>query len=187
MTCVVGLATPGGVYIGGDSAASCESDLQVRKESKVFELGELLIGFSSSFRMGQLLRYSLKLPPKDNKDDMRYLTKVMTSVRKLLLRENFGIMDSGEQELGGQLLIGYRNKLYVVDSDFHVGEPIDGYAAIGSGANVALGALFVAKKCLLGPVPAMNLALAASQTFSTNVCGPMRILFKGKWLKAKEC
>ena len=61
MTCIVGLVHEGVVYIGGDSAGVGGMSLTVRADEKVFQNGEFLMGFTTSFRMGQLLRYSLKL------------------------------------------------------------------------------------------------------------------------------
>ena len=66
MTCIVGLVDDCKVYIGGDSAAISTPpyhDLVVRADEKVFRNGPFVIGFTSSYRMGQLLRYKL-LPPR---------------------------------------------------------------------------------------------------------------------------
>ena len=68
MTCIVGLVHEGVVYIGGDSAGVGGMSLTVRADEKVFQNGEFLMGFTTSFRMGQLLRYSLK-PPRRHPDD----------------------------------------------------------------------------------------------------------------------
>ena len=43
------------------------------------------------------------------------------------------------------LLVGYAGKLFIVEDDYQVSEVGDGYAAIGSGDNVAKGALYLAK------------------------------------------
>lgn len=63
MTCIVGMVEGGRVWIGGDSAGVAELELTVRADEKVFTNGPYVFGFTSSFRMGQLLRYKLK-PPK---------------------------------------------------------------------------------------------------------------------------
>ena len=51
MTCIVGLLHNKTIYIGGDSAGSNSSDLRVRKDTKVFENGPFLMGFTTSFRI----------------------------------------------------------------------------------------------------------------------------------------
>ena len=68
MTCIVGLVHEGVVYIGGDSAGVAGLSLTVRADEKVFRNSDFLMGFTTSFRMGQLLRYSLK-PPRRHPDD----------------------------------------------------------------------------------------------------------------------
>lgn len=69
MTCIVGLVDKGKVYIGGDSAGvNSFWDLTIRADSKVFINGPFIMGFTSSFRMGQLLRYKLKTPSRFKND-----------------------------------------------------------------------------------------------------------------------
>ena len=62
MTCIVGIEHGGKVYIGGDSAGSDGHHLVIMAEPKVFKRGRFLIGYTTSFRMGQLLQHTLKPP-----------------------------------------------------------------------------------------------------------------------------
>lgn len=65
MTCIVGLVDQKSqiVYIGGDSAGTNDADQQtIRADVKVFHNGDFLFGCTTSFRMIQLLQYSLVLP-----------------------------------------------------------------------------------------------------------------------------
>ena len=64
MTCIVGLVHEGTVFIGGDSAGVAGLSLVVRADEKVFRNGDFLMDFTTSFRMGQLLRYNPDSPPK---------------------------------------------------------------------------------------------------------------------------
>jgi hypothetical protein len=59
VTCIVGFTDGNEVSIGGDSAGVGGWDLTVRADEKVFVLGEFVFGCTTSFRMGQLLRYKL--------------------------------------------------------------------------------------------------------------------------------
>ena len=70
MTCIVGIAEGGTVWIGGDSAGveTGSLGLVARSDKKVFRNGNFVMGFTSSFRMGQLLAYKLS-PPKRHADD----------------------------------------------------------------------------------------------------------------------
>ena len=57
MTCIVGLVDNGKIYMGGDSAGVSNLDIRIRADQKVFKTGEFIMGFTSSFRMGDLLKY----------------------------------------------------------------------------------------------------------------------------------
>lgn len=61
MTCIIGLIKNKKVYIGGDSAGVDGLNITIRKDSKVFKINKFIIGYTSSFRMGQLLRFKLKI------------------------------------------------------------------------------------------------------------------------------
>ena len=62
MTCIVGVVDNGKVYMGGDSAGVGGLCIETRKQPKVFRNGDFLIGYTDSFRMGQLLQYKMSPP-----------------------------------------------------------------------------------------------------------------------------
>ena len=64
MTCIVGLKHNGKVWIGGDSAGVAGLSITVRKDPKVFVREKVVIGFTTSFRMGQLLMQKLRVPKR---------------------------------------------------------------------------------------------------------------------------
>ena len=174
MTCIVGLETETGVIIGGDSAAVGGLDIRTRTDPKVFTNGPFLIGFTSSFRMGQLLRFRLHPAKQDpDIDDYEYMATVFIDA----VRECLG--DYGAKEVnnsvdsGGAFLVGYRGRLYEIDSDFQVGTYADGFSAVGCGTDFALGALAVneGKK----PHARVQQALEVAERFSAGVCGPFVI------------
>lgn len=175
MTCIVGLETENGVMIGSDSAAVTDGwGINASCLKKVFGHGEFLIGYTSSFRMGQLLQYKLSIKPQTNKQsNLEYLaTMFIDSVRKCLKEGGFSKVEN-EQEEGGQFLVGYRKKLYRVDADFQVNSHIDSYMAIGCGACFALGSLWTSKD--LPPEKRVRQALEAAGHFSSGVCEPYYI------------
>jgi ATP-dependent protease HslVU (ClpYQ) peptidase subunit len=170
MTCVVGVVHQGDVYIGGDSASFSGLDMTHRRDPKVFRNGPFLIGFTSSFRMGQLLQYAFTPPVQGPEDVYKYMvTTFIDSVRDCFQAGGFAEKKS-EREVAGVFLVGYRGRLFKIDSDYQVAESMDVMAAIGCGANVALGALFV-----LGdksPKERILWALAAAERFNASVRGP---------------
>src|SRR6266403_6271489 len=86
MTCIVGLVDGKSIVMGGDSAGVGGWDLTVRKDPKVFMNGPCIMGFTSSFRMGQLLQYKLKVPArKDGQDVFEFMaTYFIDAVRDCL-------------------------------------------------------------------------------------------------------
>ena len=109
MTCIVGLVHEGSVYIGGDSAGVAGYGLTVRADEKVFTNGDFVMGFTSSFRMWQLLRYSLK-PPKYHPDVdlIEYMvTAFVNAVRECLKTGGYAKKDK-EEETAGTFLVGFR-------------------------------------------------------------------------------
>ncbi|MEJ8547182.1 hypothetical protein [Brevibacillus borstelensis] len=174
MTCIVGLVHNGKVYMGGDSAGVSGYNLTVRADEKVFINGEFLMGFTSSFRMGQLLRCRFKPPyHRPEVSDYEYLvTDFIDEVRNCLKQGGYARNDNGE-ERAGTFLIGYRGKLYTVECDYQVGIPDDNFAAVGCGDLIALGALYASEG--VGPMKRVNQALEAAERFSAGVRGPFVI------------
>lgn len=174
MTCVVGLVNKERVYIGVDSAAVSGWTRRETNLRKVFRRGPFLIGYTTSFRMGQLLEHQLEVPKQEEgQSDMAFMVNVfIESTRDLLKARGFAKVEANAEK-GGQFLVGYRGHLYSVDSDFQVGEMTDGYDAIGSGSDFALGALHALGKAR--PTNRIRSALEAAAHFNMGVCGPFYI------------
>lgn len=174
MTCIVGLVEGDTVWMGGDSAGVAGLDLTVRSDVKVFRNGPMLFGFTTSFRMGQLLRYALRVPDHDPRtpDDKYMVTTFIDAVRECLKSHGWAERDK-DQERGGCFLVGYKGKLYGVHDDYQVGVAADGYDAVGCGEAFARGALF-ASEHLSGQQRA-ELALRAAERCSAGVRGPFHI------------
>jgi ATP-dependent protease HslVU (ClpYQ) peptidase subunit len=174
MTCIVGLAHEGRVYIGADSAGVGGLDMMVRADRKVFRNGAFIMGFTSSFRMGQLLW--VKLSPPHRHPDVevwRYMVgDFAEAVRTCLKTGGFTKTDNGV-ESGGNFLVGFEGRLFNIGGDFQVGERVDGFDAAGCGESYALGSL--AETGGLAPRERVLRALAAAERFSAGVRGPFFI------------
>ena len=170
MTCIVGLVEKGNVYIGGDSAGVGGYSLTVRADRKVFRNGDFVMGFTTSFRMGQLLHHAFS-PPKRHPDtdvDRFMVTDFIDGVRRCLKDGGYAEKHN-DAESGGVFLVGYAGRLFRVDNDYQVGEAADGYDAVGCGEDIARGALFASTGKSLDRLRA---ALEASERFSAGVRGP---------------
>jgi len=174
MTCIAGLETKDGVIMGCDSAAVSNWDIYQTRLKKICRKDNLLIGFAGSFRLGQLLQYQLELPPqKTRQSDLEYLaTTVINEVRKCLSEGGYAKVDKNVEE-GGFFLVGFKNKIYKINVDYQVNSSIDGFMAIGCGADYALGSLYMTKK--KPPRQRIMVALEAAGHFSNGVSPPYYI------------
>jgi ATP-dependent protease HslVU (ClpYQ) peptidase subunit len=175
MTAVVGLVESGSVYIGGDSAGVSGLSLTVRADAKVFRKKHYLFGFTTSFRMGQLIRYAMDLPRPDGDLDAFMTTTFVDALRTCLKNGGWAAKDNDREE-GGTFLVGVQGRLYAVYDDYQVAKAADGYAAVGCGDQIALGALFATSRAGLKPKRRVMTALAAAERFSAGVRGPFLCL-----------
>ena len=98
MTCIVGYQHKGKVWIGGDSAGVGGLSLTVRADRKVFQNKQFIMGFTTSFRMGQLLQYRFKPPSisKGENIETYMCTKFIDGVRKCFNTYKFGYNKNGD-------------------------------------------------------------------------------------------
>jgi len=165
------------VWIGGDSAGISGNDLTIRADEKVFTTGPYAIGFTSSFRMGQLLRYRLDPPrPPDGGDLMRFMCTDFTDAVRKCLKDGGWAKRENEREEGGNFIAGVAGRLFEVQSDFQVSERAGTFTACGCGEDFALGALDATEGLGWEPQKRLLAALSAAERFSTDVAGPFRIV-----------
>ena len=175
MTCIVGLEHKGKVWIGGDSLGVSGLDISHRSDEKVFKNGEFVMGFTSSFRMGQILRYCLEPPEYEGGDLMEYMVKqFIPELRITFKEEGYSWEERGDN--GGNFLVGFKGKLFNIEPDFQVGIPSDGFDSIGCGTYYALGSLYNNKT--KQPRQRVIQALDTASYFSGGVGGEYTILSK---------
>lgn len=173
MTCIAALVSQDRVFVGGDSAGVAGYDLTVRADEKVFVNGPYVMGFCQSFRLGDLLRYQLKPPSPGRAVDLRRFmaTKFIDAVREVLKTNGLAEKDDNVESFDGSFIVGIRGRMFVIDSDFQVGEPRDPFAAIGCGGQIAQGALY-AQPVTMKPEARIRQALRAAERFSGGVRAP---------------
>lgn len=176
MTCIVGVADRGRVFIGADSAGVGGLDLSIRADRKVFRNGPFIMGFTSSFRMGQLLAVKLTPPRFHSEDDpWRYMVRdFIDAVRTCLSAGGFARKDNNV-ESGGVFLVGFRGRLFRIDNDFQVGERADNFDACGCGESYALGSLSETEGEGYDPERRVLSALQKAEHFSAGVRGPFHV------------
>ena len=174
MTCIVGLVHDGDVFIGGDSAGSNDAfDMMIRADEKVFKKDGMVFGFTSSFRMGQILRYSF-IPPSQavGQGDYEYLCGPWIDSLIDCLKEKGYASVANNNVTGGTFLVGFNGSLYRIDDDFQVGMRVDHYDSVGCGGRYAIGAMSMLIDDDISPEEKINKALAVAARFSAGVRGP---------------
>lgn len=185
MTCVAAVSTADLVVMGGDCAGSNGHTVQEYADSKVFAVElkpqgtRLLLGYTTSFRMGQVIQHSMDWPRFDASDEAwPWLVKCVVPVMRRLLSDHGWLEKKSEREVAGKMLIGLGSELFTMDSDFHVFPHKEhGFAAIGSGEEVALGSLHTSQA--LGakdPQARVHAALSAASDMTPFVRDPFTIL-----------
>ena len=178
MTCIVGYLDKKNkkVILGGDSAAVGEDTTFVNNDSKVFGVGDFIIGCTTSFRMIQLLKFSFK-PPKVKKEIFEYMcTDFVNAVRECFIEGGFMETFENGSDKGGCFLVGYKNRLFRIEEDFAVFENANGIDAVGCGDEFALGALHTISDQQIKSDDKVIKALQTAAYYSNGVCEPFYII-----------
>ncbi|MEV4436621.1 hypothetical protein [Streptomyces sp. NPDC049555] len=179
MTVIVGLVHNDRVHLGGDSAGVSGLRITVRRDPKIFRNGPYAMGFTTSFRMGQLLHHAFKAPkPKGDLDG--FMATVFVDKLRTCLKNGGWARKDSEQEQAGTFLVGIHGRLFVIYDDYQIAEPADGYAAVGCGSEIALGALHATSALDVKPRKRLTLALVAAAHHSAGVCAPFTYVTAAK-------
>jgi len=142
MTCILACIKNKKVHMMGDKQGSNGFIYSnYSKISKVFKNKEFLIGYTTSFRMGQLLQYNWEPPVKssDDSEEVYLFNKVVTSILNCFKANDFGYKDKANWE-GGNFLIGWRGRLFEMQPEMSLLEHTD-FTSVGSGEYHAVAAM----------------------------------------------
>ena len=160
MTCIVGYVDEHeNIYLGGDSAGTSGTHLNVLVDKKVFINDGMIYGFTGTYRLGQLLRYSLNRPPQTGTDDHEYMCTIfINKVIECLENNKYAELEDNVITNDGVFLVGYRGVLYKVDSNFQILQLSFNFDACGCGERYALGALYTLRDSNLSPTEKIKIA-----------------------------
>ena len=183
MTCIVGLVDKDGtVYLGGDAAAVSGLFTSPRKDPKVFVKGDFVYGYTSSFRMGDIIQYSFDAPEFNEHSQTlsEYMrTDFIDNLRSCFKSKGYAANEHGREE-AGCFLVGTRGRLFRIDTDYQIGELLDEYCSVGCGDELALGSLHTTNVSFqagnIDPETRLTLALNAAAYFSGGVRPPFTIV-----------
>lgn len=176
MTCIIGLVSGGRVYMGGDSAGvGGWYSLTVRSDPKVFVNKDFVMGFTTSFRMGQLLRFKFVPPPvPEKKDPYAYMVTDFVEGVRTCLKTGGYLKKENDREEGGDFLVGWRGVLYRIEGDMQVGIAGEPFDAVGCGHDLAKGAVaaLLTTRMYNRPRQLITRALEITEQHSAGVRGP---------------
>jgi ATP-dependent protease HslVU (ClpYQ) peptidase subunit len=188
MTCIVGIEDVDGAIVGGDSNLS-NSETQTligRSRAKVWRTGPYVIGVAGCPRDADIIRWQTELPDVPARDLHRHMVVgVVPALRKALKRAGRLLrasLPSDQGQPGGDggdaydadIMVAIRDRVFVIHGDFQVVSLREGYYAIGSGAPVALGALYASKG--MKTERRLRLALEAAEAHACGVRRPWKII-----------
>ena len=189
MTCIVGYLdkNTNDIYMGGDSAGVSDFSINIRKDPKVFVRDKFIFGFTSSFRMGQILMCcDLNLPRQEEGEDtyVYMVKKFVPAIKDVFDEEGYLQKYKDGDDRGGTFIVGYNNRLFSIEDDFQVGETLADYCSVGCGFDLALGSLYTSTDLLLefggsievSPEDIITLALEAASEYNGGVCKPFNIV-----------
>lgn len=181
MTCIVAYKdeTTGHIYVGADSGGYAENSLLVvRKDPKIFIKGKFIFGYSGSFRDGQILMNRFNPAPQiKGQSDFSYMcTYVVDNIVHVLKEAGRVNKESDYAEVESGIIIVYNGEIYAVYQDLQVEMLEANYNAVGSGADFALGALYVLHEFDIPAEQKVDIAVKAACSFSPSVKEPVKII-----------
>jgi len=169
-------------WIGGDSLGSNGFTKQTQAQSKVFRndvFNNVVMGSTGSFRHIDLLRYSSLLfngvdfYTGANLDHKYMVTKFIPNLIKLF-DENIKHMKP--EDKGTNFIVCAKNKVFEVQTDYSVLEPLEGYTAVGSGEYAALASMYSTKDLDISIPDKIRIALESAEHCVCSVQRPFYIM-----------
>ena len=140
MTTVLAIQYADGVMMSGDTL-STDSSSRPWYSQKIRDLGHYLVGGAGDSRPCDIILHTWKPPTptaKDHEDLLRFMVvKAIPSLQKTIEASHYSKSDGGD---GWAFLIAVGGKVFIVEDDYSVAEPLHDVAAIGSGSWYAIGA-----------------------------------------------
>lgn len=132
----MGIKTDKGIYLGCESLVFDDYTLTNYDYSKIFSVGEIVFGVSGSCRISQSIEYNLYIPERGEfETDEEFLIKKLSNSLRLTLRE-FGCLNQINPTIdimdNCNLILVYRNEIYLVTDNFSILKPQKEELCIGN-------------------------------------------------------
>lgn len=179
MTVIIGAEHNGKVYMGGDSASLNGGwGVNALSGQKVFiHQQKFLIGVAGQPRLHDILKHQLDVRPQtEGESDEHYMVDgFIMAVREALRANGHLTQEEGRETIDtSDIMVGYNGLLYWIGSDLEVLHFREQVAGIGSGADLAVGALsaLLRERPTLPIETLMQKALKIAGDFSASVRPP---------------
>lgn len=183
MTCIIGYEDRENnrVVMGGDSLSKLSDDYitNVGVEPKVWKRGGMLFGSSGTHRDAQLLQYAFSLPRRRARTSTeRYLAAQLVPRLWMQFKEHGRVetQESSGKCLASSFLIAVGSRLYSLDPALSFERYAHGFACLGQGTDVALGAMRASLRWKMSAEDRVRLALEQAAFFCDGVSEPFHIL-----------
>lgn len=155
--------------MGADSCASDDTTYTIAKNTKIFRKNEIIIGCCDSFRIINVIEHVFK-PPAIKGGNFEYMvTAFVPELQKTLTKQKVDVD-------GLRLLVGIKDDIFEIQSDYSVLLTPSYGGAIGSGETAAKGSLHTTRNMKLKASKRVLMALEAAEAIVSSVRGPFDIL-----------
>lgn len=149
MTTIIGLQHDNGCLLVADSLVTDANGRKYwhRDMKKLAERGSFIVGTSGDWQFCEIIQHKWDPPvptAKDKKDLFGFMiNKAIPTLRQCLVENGYSFDESAEKKDGERfhLLIAVCGYIFDVDEQLSITMSDDGVYAVGSGGDLALGAL----------------------------------------------
>lgn len=165
MTCAVVYKKNDRIILAADKqGTSVEGHTKIQyKQPKIIKTQTFAAAAAGQFQAIEMLHYDLRVD-RDHKDPHKFMCKTVVPAIKALFKEREIEMTSDTS-----FLFVVDKKIFILEEDLHVCEPESNFVAIGSGANIAMGALYVCDKLNMSCEDAIKQVMNATSEFNITV------------------
>ena len=170
MTCIVGINTGQKIIIAVDRLGS-NGFTYSQYHEKVFAKDGFIFGVSGCYRVLQLIKHKFVIPKMNVGQAVdNYIYNDFTDAFIKLIRENnCAINKDNIDSMGSNLLFGFKDKLYQMESNFQILSDCRGYDAIGSGCYHAMSSLYSTNDLNIVPEDRLKKAIVCASEFVVSV------------------
>jgi len=174
MTCIIGLEHKGKAYIGADSLGSDGWRKATYDTPKLFKKYGMVFGYTTSYRFGQIIQHHMREIITKNNTSYDYLVAHIVPEIRRCLKEHGAAKIKDSVDFGGNCIIGLAGKIYELQNDFSIIKPTNGISCVGSGEQVAMGAVLALDK--MRPEARIKKALSITSDSIASVGGTFTVM-----------